>query len=63
MYLVCQKKKAAKIDIPSHCTIPLLHHTYPKKPIPHTIKPGQTMDLWSNSEINAVQQSVERTQK
>ena len=57
------KKEAAKVDISSHCAIPLPHHTHPKKSIPNTIKPGQTMDLWSNSEINAVQQSVERTQK
>ena len=33
------KQEAAKVDISSHCVIPLLHHTHPKKPIPNTIKP------------------------
>ena len=57
------KQKAAKVDIYSHCAIPLLHH---KHPIPNTINPGETLsdqDLWSKSEINAVQQSFKRAQK
>ena len=57
------KQESAKVDIYSHCAIPLLHHTHP---IPITIKPGDTLsaqDLWSKSEINAVQQSLKRAQK
>ena len=60
------KQEATKVDISSHCAIPLLHHAHPQKTIPNSIKPGQTMsdqDLRSNSEINVVQQSVERAQK
>ena len=60
------KQEAAKVDIYSHCAIPLLHHTHPKNTIPNTIKPAVTLsdqDLWSKSEINAVQQSLKRAQK
>ena len=39
------KQEAAKVDIFSHCAIPLLHHTHPKIHIPNTIKPGQTLPL------------------
>ena len=60
------KQKAAKVDIYSHCAIPLLYHTHTQKPIPKTIKPAVTLsdqELWSKSEINAVQQSLKRAQK
>ena len=57
------KQEAAKVDIYSHCTIPLLHHTHSKKPIPDTIKPAVTLSVRSKSEINAVQQNLKRAQK
>ena len=60
------KKEAVKVDVYSHCAIPLLHHTHLKNPIPNTIKPAVTVsdqDLRSKSEINAVQQSLKRAQK
>ena len=58
------KQEAAKVDIYSHCAIPLLHHTHPENPIPNTTKPAVTLsdqDLWSKSEITTVQQK--RAQK
>ena len=60
------KQEAAKVDIYSHCAIPLLHHTHPENPIPNPTKPAVTLsdqDLWSKSEINTVQQSLKRAQK
>ena len=57
------KQEADKLDIYSHCAIPLLRHTHP---IPNIIKPGETLtdqDLWSKSKINAVQQCLKRAQK
>ena len=60
------KQEAAKVDIYSHCAVPLLHHTYPKNTIPNTIKHAVTLsdqDLSSKSEINAVQQSLKQAQK
>ena len=60
------KQEAAKVDFSSHCAIPLLNtHRHPKIHIPNIMKPVQTMsdqDLWSKSEIKALQQSVKRAQ-
>ena len=56
------KQETAKVDFSSHCAIPSLNtHTHPKIHIPNTVKPAQTMsdqDVWSKSEVKAVQQSV-----
>ena len=52
---------SAKVDISSHCAIPLLNHTHFKIHIPNTIKPDQTIsyqNLWSKSEITKCKMST-----